>query len=65
MKKTEQSNHSCDNHDETTTEYIIEWEDESSEKINGLEVRILAFSILLVATLAVSVGNLLTLILKK
>ena len=42
------------------------WREAEVERLrNELEVRIFAFSILLIATLAVSVGNLLTLILKK
>lgn len=65
MKKTEASNNACNKQEEITTDFIVEIECEASEKINELEVRILAFSILLIATLAVSVGNLLTLILKK
>jgi len=55
----------CDKQEETTTELRIVWDHEISEKIYELEARVLASTILLIATLAVSVGNLLAFIFKK
>jgi len=64
MKKTP-CKKPCDKQEETTTELRIVWDHEISEKVYELEARILSSTILLIATLAVSVGNLLAFIFKK
>lgn len=65
MKKTAPCKKPCDKQEEATTELRIVWDREISEKIYELEARILSSTILLIATLAVSVSNLLAFIFKK
>jgi O-succinylbenzoate synthase len=65
MKKTAPCKKPCGEQEIESTELRIVWDHKISEKIYELEARILSSTILLIATLAVSVGNLLAIIFKK